>query len=105
MSEDQQDAVLGRTLKEYQAARRHLAALHAEAGSVGHYLSAAGHALKTNHSLYPGEHFGPSSETVDIRKWPTANQITQLVEDIIAAQREKNRLGSLLEDAGFTQSE
>jgi hypothetical protein len=102
VSEEQQDAILGRTLKEYQAARKQLGILHAQAEYLGDYLSAAGYALKTNHNLWAGEHSGGE---VDLKEWPTADQLKQLVEEIVAAQRKKNRLAEILKDAGFAQSE
>jgi hypothetical protein len=102
MSEDQQDAIIWRTLKEYQAARKRLAALYAQAEYFGDYLSVASHALKTNHSLWAGEHSGGM---VDLAKWPTVEQIKQLVDDIVTAQGEKNRRAEILKDAGFEQPE
>lgn len=104
MSEEQENTIIGRTLKEYQAARKHLAALQAEAEYLGNYLSVAGDALRTRHNLWAVD-FGISSEDIDLKKWPTADQLKQLVEEIIAAQREKNRLAAILKDAGFEQPE
>jgi hypothetical protein len=102
MSEDQQDAIIGRTLKEYQTARKTLAALHSQAEYLGNYLGAAGAAIGTNHSLWV-EHYGTFSGAVDLEHWPTREQINALIQDIVAAQREKNRLAALLKDAGFEQ--
>jgi hypothetical protein len=102
MSQEQENEVLGRTLKEYQAARRRLAALHAEAESLGGYLSTAGYALKTNHTLWAGEHTGG---LIDLARWPSAEQITQLLNEIPTAQREKSRLAAILEQSGYKQPE
>ena len=102
MSDEQQKAILWGTLEKYQAARKHLAALHAHAEDLGDYLSVASHALKTNHNLWAGEHSGG---LVDLEKWPTASQLKELVEETIAVQREIRRLGEILKDAGFPQPE
>jgi hypothetical protein len=104
MSEDQQDAIIGRTLREYQAARKHLAALRAEAESLGHYLIGAGNALRENHNLWSVNN-GIYSADVDLKKWPTAEELKKLVNEIIAAQGEKNRLAGILKDAGFERPE
>jgi hypothetical protein len=100
VSEEQQNEIIGRTLKEYQGARKKLAALHAQAEYIGEYLSIAALALKKNHSLYAGEHSGG---LVDLAQWPTVDEIKQLVEDINATQGEKNRRSEILKDAGFEQ--
>jgi hypothetical protein len=42
---------------------------------------------------------------VDLAKWPTVEQIKQLVDDIVTAQGEKNRRAEILKDAGFEQPE
>ena len=102
MSEEQENAVIGRTLKEYQAAKKRLAALCAEAERIGAYLSIAGHALQTNHNLYAGEH---SDGTVDLANWPTAEQLRALIEEIVAVRREKSRRAEILKDAGLDQPE
>ena len=99
MSEEEQAAILWRTLERHQAARKRLAALYAQAEDLGEYMPVASHALKTNHNLWAGEHSGGE---VDLEKWPTAAQLKQLVEAIVAVQREK-RLAAILKDAGQPQ--
>lgn len=46
MSIEDQDAVLGRTLREHQDLERHLSALHAEAGRISEKVIALGKALR-----------------------------------------------------------
>ena len=107
MSEDQENAVIGRTLKQYQAARRRLAVLHAEAERLGDYLIDAGDALKTRHNLWLGEHAIPS-EDVDLNRRPTADHLSDLVKQIkqiFEAQGENRRFAAILGDAGFRQPE
>jgi hypothetical protein len=98
VSDEQQKAILWGTLGKYQAARKRLAALQAQAEDLGNYLSIASYALKTNHNLWAGEHSGGM---VDLEQWPTADQIKQLIEEIVATQTEKNRRAAILKDAGF----
>jgi hypothetical protein len=102
VSDEQRQAIIGRTLEEYQAARKQLAALHAEAEYLGNYLSAAGDALRRRHSLWTVD-FGISSGDVDLTKWPAADQLKRLVQEIFAGQAEKNKLAAILKDAGFEQ--
>jgi hypothetical protein len=104
MSEDQENALLGQAVKDYQAAKRRLACLHAEAERLGNYLVAAGDALRLRHNLWLGEHCIPSGE-LDLTRWPTSDQIQGLVKEIFTAQGEKSRLAEHLKDAGFPQPE
>jgi hypothetical protein len=105
VSEEQQNEILGRTLQEHKAACKHLAALHAELERIGNYLDTAGYALRTNHNLWPGEYSGLSSGAVDLKFWPTADEVQRLIDQTIAAEREKNRLAAILKAAGFAQPE
>jgi hypothetical protein len=101
VSDEQQKAILWEALEKYQAARKRLAALYAQAENLGDYLSVASHALGANHTLWAGEHSGGM---VDLAKWPTADHIKQLVEEIFSVQAQKNRLAEILKDAGAEQS-
>lgn len=78
MSEDQKNAVIGRTSKEYQAAKRQLASLYAEAERFGYYLVGAGDVLRLRHNLWLGEHSGLAGD-VDLSQWPTADHVRMLL--------------------------
>ena len=96
MSEQDQDAIIGRTLREYGDAKKELAALHAEAERIGNDLTGVGHALRTIHSLagVAGySRFDPDS-------FPTAQQLVKLAAEIKTARDSKDRLGKILSDAG-----
>jgi hypothetical protein len=100
MSEEQQHAVIGRTLAEYQAAKKKLAALYAEAERLGNLFTSVGHSLRSNHSLGNQQYGAPQ---FDPNAWPSGEQLVQINTDIHNASVEKKRLGSLLNEAGFAQ--
>lgn len=100
MSEDQRDAIIGRTVREHSEASKELATLYAEAEYLGNYLTALGHALRANHSLYAGP-FGTFTGHADLRKWPSRESLEKLAQDIQEAQENKKRLSDILAEAGF----
>lgn len=100
MSEQDRDAILGRTVREHAECSKTLAALHAEAEHIGNFLTAVGHALRTNHSLYAGS-FGSFSGQVDLQKWPSAATLSALTSEIAATLAEQKRLTGLLKDASY----
>lgn len=100
MSEADQDAIIGRTLREYHDAKKELAALHAEAEHFGNHLTAVGHALRTHHSLSSGT-FGSHGDKLDADKFPTAAKLTELVSEINQTTATKNRLAETLRSAGY----
>lgn len=100
MSEADQDAVIGRTLREMRDAKKELAALHAEAERLGNYLTAMGHALRTNHSLWAGA-FGGNTGRLDIKDYPTGDSLMELSRRIDTVGGEKQRLEKLLVEAGY----
>lgn len=100
MSEADQDAILGRTLRECKAAQTELAALYAEAEHIGNYVTAVGHSLRTNHSL-GGVSFGNSIVQFDPAMFPTVQRLTTLVAEIATVSAKKDRLEKLLGEAGY----
>lgn len=100
MSDEQQDAVLGRLLREYGNEKKRLVALQAEAERIGNYFTALGHALRKNHSL-SAKGFGDWQGNVDLAHLPTPQHIQTLVDDLIHSRINKDSLGRKLEDAGF----
>jgi hypothetical protein len=100
MSEDERDAIIGRTVRQHNEAVRDLAALYAESEHIGNFLTTLGHALRTSHSLYAGS-FGSSSGTVDLDKLPTRERLEQLVADLKTAHANRDRLADILRSAGF----
>ena len=100
MSEAEQDAVIGRTLREYHDAKKELAALYAEAERLGNYLTAMGHALRTHHSLSSGE-FGSYGGKLDVDKYPTADGLSELASEIEQVTATKKRLAETLRSAGY----
>ena len=100
MSEVEQDAIIGRTLREYHDAKKELAALYAEAEHFGNYLTAMGHALRNHHSLSSGT-FGSHGDRLDADKYPTAERLSELVSDIEQATTIKKRLAETLRSAGY----
>lgn len=96
MSESDQDAILGRTHREYREAKRELAALCAEAESVGYHLMSVGKTLREEHS------FADSFTTGGVRmELPNRERLLELSQEISAASSNKERLARLLVDAGF----
>ncbi len=62
MSQEEQDAIVGRTVRELREAKERLAMLKAEAGRRGERLKNAGHFL----AAYP-EYMVQEGESVDVR--------------------------------------
>lgn len=104
MSDEQQHEILGRTVEEFLTAKRKLAALHAQAEYVGAYLAKAGDALRERHSLWVIDYDLTPGHELDLGAWPTAADLTRLVQEIKAVQSEKNRLAAILDDAGYPQT-
>jgi hypothetical protein len=100
MSEAEQDAIIGRTVREYHQAKKALAALVAEAEHFGEYLTAVGHALRTHHSLSSGT-YGSYGDKLDADKFPTAARLSELVSQIEQATATKKRLSETLRSAGY----
>ncbi len=96
VSESDQDAVIGRTLREYRDAKKESAVLHAEAESIGNYLADVGHTLRTKHSFT--DSFTTGGMRID---FPTRQRLLELSNEINAATEKKERLARLLRDAGF----
>lgn len=96
MSESDQDAIIGRTLREYRDTKKELAALYAEAESIGSYLAAVGHALRAGHSF--SDSFTTGGTLIEL---PTRKQLLELSSQINAVTENKERLARLLRDAGF----
>ena len=101
MSEEQQDAVIGRTLREYKDAKKTLAALYAEAEKIGNDLTGVGQALRSKHALDGVGGF----RAFDSTTFPTVDQLTGLIADIEATRANKNRLSQILKDAGHQIAE
>jgi len=99
MSESDQDAIIGRTAREYRDAKKELAALHAEAESLGTYLLVIAHALQTKHSF--AHSFTVRGAPIDLSDFPTAQRLMELSNRVDAVTANKERLTQLLKDAGF----
>ena len=100
MSETDQDAIIGRTLREYSDARKALAVLFAEAESIGNELTGVGHALRTHHSLSGVAGYS----AFEPAKFPTVEQLLTLAREIRITTENKNRLEKHLRDAGHDVS-
>lgn len=101
MSDEQQHEILGRTADEFLAAKKKLAILHAQAEHVGIYLAKAGDALRERHSLWVIDYDLTPGHNLDLSKWPTADEVKTLADEIAATEREKRRLESILKAAGL----
>ena len=104
MSSEQQDAILGRVLREHAETKKNLAALCSEAEKVGNYLTALGHALRKNHSLDASD-FSATEGFMDLGLLPTQGVIRDLVAQIREAKSRKQQLASRLRDAGYEPKE
>lgn len=100
MSTEQQDAVLGRIIREYGECKKTLVVLYSEAERMGNYLTAIGHALRKNHSLEAGT-FGDQLGIVDLGQLPTQVRVQQLVDQISELELTKRQLSGRLRDAGY----
>lgn len=96
MSESDQDAIIGRTLREYSAAKKELASLHAEAESIGYHLATVGDALRTKHSFT--DSFTTGGNRIEI---PDRERLLELSGQINTTTANKERLARLLKDAGY----
>jgi hypothetical protein len=101
MSDEEQNQILGSTVEEFVAAKKKLAALHAKAEHLGIYLAKAGDALRERHSLWVIDYEMTPGHELDLKNWPTADELKRLVQEIRATQNEKSRLAGILEDAGY----
>ena len=96
MSESEQDAIIGRILREYRDAKKELAALHAQAESIGSHLVGVGDALRTKHCFT--DSFTTGGTHIEL---PTGPRLLELTGQINTAKENKERLARLLRDAGF----
>jgi hypothetical protein len=96
MSTPEQDAIIGRTLREYGESKKKLAALYAEAERIGNDLTGVGHALRTSHSLAGV----PGFSRFDPAEFPTVDHLVSLASEIERARTDKTRLATILRDAG-----
>lgn len=96
MSESDQDAVIGRTLREYRDAQREVAALCANAESIGYHLIRVGETLRSKHEFFDSHTTGGS-----LINLPTREGLLDLSKQIIVATENKERLAQLLKAAGF----
>lgn len=99
MSESDQDAIIGRTLREYGDAKKELAALYAEAESLGHHLMRVGEALRTEHSFT--DSFTTGNTLIEL---PSRARLLELSREVVTARDNKERLARLLREAGFPPS-
>ena len=99
MSAEEQDAVLGRMLREHGEPKKKLVALHAEAERIGNLFTALGHALRTSHDLHASGF--ASHGHVDLALLPDQATIKQLVEQIAQVESRKKHLASQLLGAGY----
>lgn len=99
MGESEQDVILGRTAREYRDAKKELAALHAEAESLGTYLVSIGKTLLAEHSF--AESLTVRGARTDLKDFPTGKSLMDLSNQVDIATSNKERLARLLRDAGF----
>jgi predicted trehalose synthase len=93
MSDEQQDAVIGRVLRELKEAKQKLARLRAEADRIGQALGRIGQTLVSNpQSLV----FASGSINV-----PTHEELASLTNDIRNTMQEVDRLKQQASDLGF----
>lgn len=100
MSAEEQDAILGRVLREHAEAKKDLEPLCSEVERIGNYLSALAHALRKNHSLDASD-FSATDSFMDLGLLPTQTAIKNLVSQIQVAESNKKHLASRLRAAGY----
>lgn len=105
MSDEQQNEILESTRQNFMAAKRKLAVLYEHAERLGIYLAKAGDALRERHSLWVLDYELTPGHELDLTKWPSADDLRALVQDIKAVKQEKNRLADTLERAGYPRPE
>lgn len=96
MSESEQDAIIGRTLREYRDAKKELAALRAQMESIGGRLQDVGRQLREQHSFSDLHTTGGS-----LIQLPTREELMELSSQIKRATEMRERLARLLGEAGF----
>jgi hypothetical protein len=111
MSQEQQDAVVGRTVREMREAEEKLAKLEAEARTVGEALMEIGRALCNSpaHLIEEGQSYntkfaaGPRGGMGFYRasQLISADKLKSLTEDVRATMLEFDRLNETLQRMGF----
>ena len=101
MSMSEQDAIIGRTLREHQEAKKALAALFTEAERFGNYLTAVGHALRAHHSLTSGDFQEHTAASLTATSFLRLRSLSELVAEIDQTTATKKRLAETLRNAGY----
>jgi len=106
MSEEQEYAVAGRTLKEYADCKRTLAALQLEAGRFGKALGQVGNALATSSTLNtPGFVAVTFVMNEYIPSFPTAETLLSITQGIKIELDRKHALSAQLKNMGYEPKE
>ena len=96
MSRDEQDLILGRTIREFQEVKQELAAALTKARMIGNTLTEIGQQLRSGdrHSLLYGK------RPIHLSELPTKEAIEEVVKETIALQHRQVHLYTKLRDMG-----
>lgn len=103
MSDEQQQAAIGRTVEEYLASKKKLATLLAEANAVGNMLTAIGHGVRTLPQSNPSGGHPALYVSLDRHssEFPTIASLRSLASEVDTEVQTKNQLRGRLKDMGF----
>lgn len=99
MSDDQQTLIKGRTLTEYAETRNKLTALLSEADRYAKHLQ------RVLWYIDPPQHAGNrdlrnAGQAPDLSEFPTREQLESVIDEALAAIKQKNRLKEQLKEYG-----
>lgn len=109
MTEEDQDAAIGRMVTSFSQAKKRRAALMAEADQIGRVVKAVGVALQSTHSIRAfsdgdarhGGHFA-GQDIPPFKEYPAAARVNELVEELRTVSAEIRQLRASLKDAGLS---
>jgi hypothetical protein len=106
MTDEDQNAALGRLMTRFADAKKRRAALLSEGQLIGRQLEEVGSALKSLefvHAFWTGRPDGYARNRADLSiaaPYPEAAQVTRLLDDLRTISAEIRELRQLLKDAG-----
>jgi len=102
MSTEEQQAAIGRTVEQYAASKKKLAALQSEATKIGNSLTEIGQSLRTSHQVGLAS-VGTITATVERARssFPTVDTLMELTSDIKTEMEQKQHLRAALTEMGI----
>lgn len=108
MTEEDQDAALGRMITRFSEAKKRRIALMSEAEGIGKRLNSIGRGLETVYSVktfFDGDtrrgEYSSTDDLAAVQPYPTADQINSLLTELRTVSAEVRTLRANLKQAGL----